>query len=53
MAGCQLGFKVAADFYISRFRGLLNCLSAPQLWLNVRSVISEGLHKWDAHERKV
>jgi len=53
MVGCQLGFKVATDLNISRFRGLLSCLSAPQLWLNARSVISDGLQKRDAHERKV
>ncbi len=52
MVGCQLGFKVAADLYISRFRGLLSCFSAPQLWLNARSVVSEGLQKMDAHEKK-
>jgi hypothetical protein len=53
MAGCQLGFKVAADLYISRFQGLLSCFSAPRLLLNARSIVSEGLLKRDAHERKV
>ncbi len=53
MVGCQLRFKVAADLYISRFRGLFSCFSAPQLWLNVRNVVSEGLQKRDVHERKV
>ncbi len=53
MVGCQLRFKVVVDFYISRFRGLLNCFFALQLWLNARSVILKGLQKRDAHERKV
>jgi len=34
------------------FRGLISCFSLPQLWLNARSVVLEGLHKRDAHERK-
>jgi hypothetical protein len=40
MAGCQLGFKVAIDLYISRFRGLFSHFSAPNLWLNARNVVS-------------
>jgi hypothetical protein len=31
MAGCQSRFKVVADLYISRFRGLFRCFSAPHL----------------------
>jgi len=53
MARCQLGFKVATNFYISRFRGLFSCFFVPQLWLNARRVVSEGLQKRDAHEKKV
>jgi hypothetical protein len=34
------------------FRGLLSCFSMPQLWLNAKNVILEGLQKRDAHERK-
>jgi len=53
MVGCQLGFKVATDLYISRFRGLFSYFFALQLWLNARSIVLEGLHKRDAHEKKV
>jgi hypothetical protein len=53
MVGCQFGFKVAVDLYISRLKGLLGCFFVPQLWLNARSVVSKGLQKRDPHERKV
>jgi hypothetical protein len=55
MAGCQLGFKVAIDLYISRFRGLFSHFSASLVveCKKRRISVSEGLEKRDAHERKV
>jgi len=57
MARYQLGFKVATEIYISRFRGLLSRFSTPHLWLNARSIVLinvlEGPEKRDAHERKI
>jgi hypothetical protein len=54
MAGYHLGFKVATDLYISRFRGLLSRFSTPHLWLNAITVVVINVsEKRDAHEKKI